>query len=392
MSDIAFEYSTIRISDIKVTEHKHCGNGITVIEAQDKLYAPTSRFWLSLFARFGFNKSFFTYFTYEEVFSRIAEKQTDDFIRICVEKDGLSRNFAPMPFDITDTLLAVSSPSKPIVSYEDICMILDMAEGNSDHMYRDGQVIASFVPRSNCQPFQIGGDTFNHKFQMVTPIDGYGAPSFILGLDRKACQNEIIAAAKAFKSTLSLGNGGDEIKPNLVRAVQCFNSAEGYAALRQRIDAASRSWASVYEANSLYRIVTRMALDQELIEYGDVDGTISSEYVREVRHSGQLKGTPLLSAYYRMTGDAIEIYGLANLDALSIKRQRTLPVKCKVMDLINFASEIATHHTDDAGAVGRLNDWLGTMLSSEFDMEGTADDHGDFADFLIEKDKTTTKE
>ena len=39
-----------------------------------------------------------------------------------------------------------------------------------------------------------------------------------------------------------------------------------------------------------------------------------------------------------------KLYGLANLDTLSPKRQRTLPVDCKVYDLLNFATEIATHH------------------------------------------------
>ena len=35
------------------------------------------------------------------------------------------------------------------------------------------------------------------------------------------------------------------------------------------------------------------------------------------------------------------------MDALSVKRQRTLPVKARVLDLLNFASELATHHLDE---------------------------------------------
>ena len=60
-----------------------------------------------------------------------------------------------------------------------------------------------------------------------------------------------------------------------------------------------------------------------------------------------------------MTGDLQRIYGMANLDALSVKRQRTLPAACKVYDLLNFASEVATHHADadrrpdDAGVYRR---------------------------------------
>src|SRR5690242_21369888 len=42
----------------------------------------------------------------------------------------------------------------------------------------------------------------------------------------------------------------------------------------------------------------------------------------------------------------------SNLDALSAKRQRTLPARCKVYDLLNFASEVATHHATPAGERG----------------------------------------
>ena len=40
---------------------------------------------------------------------------------------------------------------------------------------------------------------------------------------------------------------------------------------------------------------------------------------------------------------------LANVDTLSAKRQRTLPAACKVYDLLNFASEVATHHATESG-------------------------------------------
>lgn len=84
-----------------------------------------------------------------------------------------------------------------------------------------------------------------------------------------------------------------------------------------------------------------------------------------------------------MTGDPAEAYGLANLDALSFKRQRTLPVKCTVYDAINFTTEVATHYARPEGA-RRLNALVGTTISEEYDMEGTKDRFGEFADFLVE--------
>lgn len=64
------------------------------------------------------------------------------------------------------------------------------------------------------------------------------------------------------------------------------------------------------------------------------------------------------------------------------RRQRLLPVKCRVYDLLNFASEVATHVAaqDD---VRPLQSWIGTRLADEFDLEGTAGQAPEFADLLV---------
>jgi hypothetical protein len=78
----------------------------------------------------------------------------------------------------------------------------------------------------------------------------------------------------------------------------------------------------------------------------------------------------------------MRIYGLANLNTLSIKRQRTLPAACKVYDLLNFASEVATHHADEFG--GRVvQAYIGELISGEYDLEGTVDQFSDWRDFFV---------
>jgi len=76
------------------------------------------------------------------------------------------------------------------------------------------------------------------------------------------------------------------------------------------------------------------------------------------------------------------LYGLANLDALSVKRQRVLPARCRVYDLLNFASEVATHHSTTEGNRS-MQAFIGSVISDEYDMEGTAETVTDFADFLV---------
>ena len=96
----------------------------------------------------------------------------------------------------------------------------------------------------------------------------------------------------------------------------------------------------------------------------------------------------VLRSFRKMTGDMAEIYGLANLDALSVKRQRTLPAACKVYDLLNFTSELATHHAGDQGQ-RMLQASIGSLVGGEYDLEGTADQFGDWRDFFIGSEKTT---
>jgi len=96
-----------------------------------------------------------------------------------------------------------------------------------------------------------------------------------------------------------------------------------------------------------------------------------------------------LPSFHRMTGDLTRLYGLANLDALSVKRQRTLPTKAKVYDLLNFASEVATHHTTPAGSRA-LHAIVGDLLSAEYDLEGTGDHFDDWKDFFVASEATTS--
>lgn len=77
-----------------------------------------------------------------------------------------------------------------------------------------------------------------------------------------------------------------------------------------------------------------------------------------------------------------DIYGVANVNVLSDKKQRLLPAKCRVYDLINFASEIATHKAD-AKVAHKFHSFIGDMLTKEFDLEGTATKRKDFADFFL---------
>src|SRR6202011_2937734 len=96
---------------------------------------------------------------------------------------------------------------------------------------------------------------------------------------------------------------------------------------------------SVHEINRFYKVLARLHHRGE-VDYDTPKGGDGASL---------MEGSPLFRAFNKMTGDLSQIYGLANLDTLSAKRQRTLPTACKVYDLLNFASEVATHHATPAG-------------------------------------------
>jgi hypothetical protein len=176
---------------------------------------------------------------------------------------------------------------------------------------------------------------------------------------------------------LSLGKGKDRGEFAIERALDGFNNEEGFAALRQRFESASNSWASMNEAQTLFRLLVKSH------NTGQVSLKIGSD-------GGSLLGTKpdILRSFRNTAGDFAEIYGLANPDSLSQKRQRTLPAKCRVYELLNFASEVATHHLKPLGQ-RQVQAFIGDLVSREYDLEGTCDKFGDWKDFMIADQSTT---
>lgn len=332
---------------------------------------PTNRFWISVYARYGFNKSVFKYFGHAEVFRRIAQVESRDRIRLCIERDEQTGEAR---------LLAASNPAKAVLHPDELLETLRRYEG--EHVrYSDGVIESTHAPRLGGSDFQVGGDTFRNRFVVSVPVDGYGLPSIYLSLLRQVCSNGMVGYSPTFRSTLALGRGEDNAIYSIIRALDGFGSDEGYAALRQRFEAAAKSWASVYEAQSLYRLLVKMLNHGGIRRQTVVGGTPLADAADVSRVE---VGVPVISAFHRMTGDVSEIYGLANLDALSVKRQRTLPVNCRVYDLLNFVSEIATHHATGSGP-RMAQGWIGTLISHEFDLENSCDAFDDFQDFFLER-------
>lgn len=309
----------------------------------DLRVAATDRFWTSLFRRCGFTDGVFRYFSAAEVFSRITERDRGSGLRFAVEGAPQRR----------DRLLAVTSPRAPMLTKDDALAVV-RSNGGEQLRYTDGCLYSTHVPADGPNPFRLGPDRFEQRFSLEVPLDGLGAPAIYVVLLRLVCANGAVGMQRALRSEVRIGDRPDHA---LDRALSSFGNADGFSAMRQRFESAQRSWASLEEVRSLESILLRSGWGNE-------------ERAPERR-----------GAWNRMTGDLHGIYGVTALDGISPKRRRLLPARCRMYDLLNFASEVSTHHAPP-GLARKLDGWIGSAIIDEFDLEGSAKEVNDFEELF----------
>jgi hypothetical protein len=191
----------------------------------------------------------------------------------------------------------------------------------------------------------------------------------------------MVGYSKAFKSSIQLGNSPElregeivsDAIPTFRRFLESYNNEEGFAAIRQRLEAAGTSPASLDEFYSLYKTLTNASMASLHKGAKNDEGMYNSDLTTKLRE---------------MAGDVLDIYGLVSLDGLAPKQRRKVPVQCTVLDLVNFASEMATHRANSEQS-RKISAWVGGALSDVggFDLEGTLDTNEQPKDlFLTSKD------
>lgn len=336
---------------------------VASIDLDGREVFPTDRFWKSLQMRFRLRTTIFKYFTPDEVFDRIT-KMDKGLVRYTIEETaGKPR------------LLAIINPNKPIVDADLLDEIIHKPESNlfGAAKYNNGLVSSThntLVPWR----FNVGSDTYHTQFNLDCPIDGFGKPAIYVSLLREICTNGMVGYAPAFRTELNIGKKDESVAFTLERAVASYSNEALYTALVDRIKSGMTSFCSVAEAMKLHRL---------LIKVYNEGGTKLKKLVISKDMGTDETDVPIFKKFYECVGDLNSMYGVANMDALSPKKQKMLPTKAKVNDFINFTTEVATHHCYASGQ-RRLNAFVGQLLSDEFDMEGTADGpNADWRDFYM---------
>src|SRR6185369_7120390 len=211
----------------------------------------------------------------------------------------------------TKRLLAMSPDGKSqTLRYSRIRDMLE-SKGGQNIAYHDGLITANFNPPSGANEFKLGPDAFTNRLMIQLPVDGYGDPAFFLELLRLMCSNGMVAYTKSFRSTIKTGK---DAYFAVNRAIESYDNDSGFASLQARFELAQKSWASVNEVMQLGSLI-----------HGKPSVT---KYTKEFRN---------------VTGDLCAQYGMTNLEAIPLKKRVLLPTKARMYDLLNFATELATH-------------------------------------------------
>lgn len=346
MKRLQIEQQTCDVRDFEIRYERDDNANVrfTALSFQGEDLTPTRRFWRSFFQRFRIAENVFRYFEPTEVFARISQRAANHRVRFCIERTP----------DKPPKLLSVTTPGRPMIQLDEVQDLVAEYDGTNVE-YSNGVIISTHMPRSGAGQFAIGGDRFEHRFLMETPVDGFGHPRIHLSFLRMVCTNGMVGYSRAFRSDISLGQ---DIRHCIARALESYDNGEGYAALRQRFESAQTSWASIRECLQLYQAISRVKLKDDCKPHG------------------------LLDDFRQMTGNLHMLYGLANLNAISSKRQRILPARCRIYDLLNFASEVGTHYATVDGNKS-MQAFVGGLISDEYDMEGTAESTTEFSDFFM---------
>lgn len=345
---LTFEYKIASLREFQMeTAYDDKGRAkCKSMEFCGEVVKPTDRFWTSFMARAGFGKAIFKYFTHEEVFERVADTLKSDEFRFCLER----KQDREQP-----RLLAVSAPTSAYMAFGSAMDLLNQW-GGGGIKYSDGVITSMHMPRSGERESQLGPDIFTNRFMLNTPVDGYGQPNLYLSLLRQVCSNGMVAYTKAFKTQIK---GGNDIGHALERALESFDSDEGFTALHRRFTSAQRSWASIAEANALYKTLVKHTSE------GNIPGSVCQKF-------------------HELTGEINSLYGIINPDSLGAKRQRMLPVKCSVYELLNLATETATHKAAEPAFIP-LQKFVGDLIGSSdgFDLEESMKEWPEFQDLYL---------
>jgi hypothetical protein len=315
---------------------------VSTLSVDDTPCEYTPRFEKSLCHLFRQKESIFTLFDPVEVIERSLERMQNPEkakITFCITQDDQGKE--------VHNALAVIPPHQAIIDLGRFTEILESEQIKDEFVRYDDGTISSFHEPVAKNPFLINGDNFIPGFNLFVPIDGYGSTNSYLSMLREVCSNGSIALAPTFRTQIKMGkHSPDKV---LARFLQTFNNEEGFAAIKERLETASNSWASLREYGKLRSNLMSYSIDSNKMDWEKVTKDLDTR-----------------------AGDILSRYSIAGTHQLPPKVQQRIPTEISVYDLFNFATEVSTHYSTEKG-YKKINAFAGTLLAEEggYDLEGS---------------------
>lgn len=289
-------------------------------------YKPTTRFTKGLAQRMKVPLAVFDLFSPLEVVKRAAEVAPDMELRITVDDDEgkalalIEDKGHPIPAGAVE---AVMKNDPRLAKFE----------------YREGVISGIFDLK---ETWEIPKDSaYRLRVRTEVPVDGMGTPHATLGLMRLICTNGAVAEAASFRTKMEVK---DNSGAHFERLLKSFNNPQGVEMLHERLLAAIETKASVREVLVVDDFLRRQVRNAE-------DSMRLRERLQDVA------GNPCVR------------YGVTDIATIGVRRRTLLPVDCSVADVINFVTELKTHHAHVLKNVDAADGLVGDFYALGYDLE-----------------------
>ena len=297
------------------------------IAFNDREYRLSKRFFSSFARRMKFSTNVFNYFSPQEFLARVAERKPEMAFQATFDNhSGL--------------LLGVTDPDRQLLPAHIACKVIADDPRTRKIAYNDGVWVAEMMLDEKFEVPHAG--EYYRKLQLNYPVDGLGMPSIYLATMRVVCSNGAVAAVSQFRTDIEVN---DESGTHLGKLLKSFSNDYGFSAMSERLIAAQDTVASVNELLNIDALIA---------------ANVSDKSAYRVIHD----------RLNDIAGDPCYQYAVTSLQSIPRKKQTLMPVACSVNDLLNFCSELTTHHGELLHRPRAFDEKAGQMLAQEFDLEG----------------------
>lgn len=320
-------FETMRVTPRRVADAvvEHEGR-FQALDMNGERFAPSQRFLKGLAQRMKVPLSVFDLFSPLEVITRAAERVPDLALRLTVDHQehkalGL----------IEDKGVPIPAGNIEIIMKEDRRL--------QKFDYHDGLITGRF---DLGEAWDIPNDSkYGVHISTEVPVDGMGTPETTLATWRQVCSNGAIAEAPLFRTKMEVkDNGGD----HFARLLKSFSNPRGVEMLHERLLAAAETKASVDEVYQIEQFIRRQVRDER-------HQMLLCERLQEVAENPCVR------------------YAVTDLGAIGTKRRGLLPTGASVADVMNFVSELKTHHPEFVKNPASADGLLGNFYARSYDLE-----------------------